>query len=474
MFWRMRQMTFRLPNTIAVRTSLLFTLLAAGVLIVMGLMIRSSVSHHFNELDLSLLEGKLELIHHILLDNTAPDDAARIQQLSNSLVGHHDLVVRVDRPTGHTLFAEGHTAIPDHALLEPQLIRSKKPLELSTWVANGISYQGFAAQLPTGINNEVFIVAIGTETTHHQMFLHDFERQLALVGGSGLLLIAILSWFAARRGLRPLQTMAAVAEGISAQQLQQRLASENVPLELQPLARAFNAMLDRLGDSLQRLSDFSSDLAHELRTPINNLMTQTQVSLAKPRTAKDYQEVLYSNLEEFDRLARIFSDMLFLAKADNGLMMPNQQTIELADEIDALLEFYDALAAEKSIHLYRQGHGVILGDSLMIRRAFSNLLSNAIRHTHMSGTITVSIIQEGNTRTVHIENTGTDIPPEQISRIFDRFYRGDASRQRTDEGAGLGLAITKSIIRAHHGDISVISGQGKTRFSVKFPIVMVN
>jgi two-component system, OmpR family, heavy metal sensor histidine kinase CusS len=132
------------------------------------------------------------------------------------------------------------------------------------------------------------------------------------------------------------------------------------------------------------------------------------------------------------------------------------------------------LAAEKSIHLYRQGHGVILGDTLMIRRAFSNLLSNAIRHTHMSGTITVSIIQEGNTRTVHIENTGTDIPPEQISRIFDRFYRGDASRQRTDEGAGLGLAITKSIIRAHHGDISVISGQGKTRFSVKFPIVMVN
>ena len=161
--------------------------------------------------------------------------------------------------------------------------------------------------------------------------------------------------------------MAVVAEGISAQQLQQRLASESVPLELQPLARAFNAMLDRLGDSLQRLSEFSSDLAHELRTPINNLMTQTQVSLAKPRTAQDYQEVLYSSLEEYERLARMISDMLFLAKADNGLMMPNQQTIELSAEIDALLEFYDALAAEKAIHLYRVGHGVILGDSLMNR-----------------------------------------------------------------------------------------------------------
>ncbi|MCB1659816.1 MAG: heavy metal sensor histidine kinase, partial [Pseudomonadales bacterium] len=350
--------------------------------------------------------------------------------------------------------------------------RSKQAFKLSAWVVDGIAYQGFAAQLPTGINNDVFIVAIGTETTHHQMFLHDFERQLVLVGGSGLLLIALLSWLAARRGLSPVQTMAVVAEGISAQQLQQRLASESVPLELQPLARAFNAMLDRLGDSLQRLSEFSSDLAHELRTPINNLMTQTQVSLAKPRTAQDYQEVLYSSLEEYERLARMISDMLFLAKADNGLMMPNQQTIELSAEIDALLEFYDALAAEKAIHLYRVGHGVILGDSLMIRRAFSNLLSNAIRHTPTGGSITLSITQEENTRTVHIENTGADIPSEQIPRIFDRFYRGDASRQRTDEGAGLGLAITKSIIHAHHGDVYVSSGQGKTRFSVTLPIVM--
>jgi two-component system heavy metal sensor histidine kinase CusS len=201
-------------------------------------------------------------------------------------------------------------------------------------------------------------------------------------------------------------------------------------------------------------------------------MTQTQVSLAKPRTAQDYQEVLYSSLEEYERLARMISDMLFLAKADNGLMMPNQQTIELSAEIDALLEFYDALAAEKAIHLYRVGHGVILGDSLMIRRAFSNLLSNAIRHTPAGGSITLSITQEENTRTVHIENSGADIPAEQISRIFDRFYRGDASRQRTDEGAGLGLAITKSIVRAHHGDVSVISGQGKTRFSVMLPIVV--
>ena len=199
-------MTFRLPNTIAVRTSLLFTLLAAGVLIVMGLMIRSSVSHHFNELDSALLEGKLELIHHILLDNTAPDDAARIKQLSNSLVGHHDLVVRVDRPAGQTFFAEGHTAIPDQTLLAPQLICSKQAFKLSAWVADGIAYQGFAAQLPTGINNDVFIVAIGTETTHHQMFLHNFERQLVLVGGTSRITPCTNNGGCCRRYLRATAT----------------------------------------------------------------------------------------------------------------------------------------------------------------------------------------------------------------------------------------------------------------------------
>lgn len=462
-------MNLRLPNTIAIRTSLLFTVLAAVVLVVMGLMIRASVSHHFNELDMGLLEGKRELVHHILTDSASPDDATRIRQLASALVGHHELVVRVDRTSGNTFFAEGHTAIPDLIVQKPQHPDIRQAPKLTPWFANGVAYQGFAVQMPTEANQEAFIIAIGTETTHHQMFLANFERQLALVGGCGLLLIALLSWLAARRGLRPVQDMALVAEGISAQRLQQRLPADSVPVELQPLARAFNAMLDRLGDSLNRLSDFSSDLAHELRTPINNLMTQTQVSLAKPRLAKEYQEILYSSLEEYERLARMIADMLFLAKADHGLMMPHRQAVKLADEVDALLEFYDALAAEKSVQIQRQGDGVIPGDSLMVRRALSNLLSNAIRHTPSGGSIAILITHESGTCTVTVENPGPAIPPEQISRIFDRFYRGNPSRQRTDEGAGLGLAITKSIASAHQGSVSVTSDPVKTRFLMTFP-----
>jgi len=160
-----------------------------------------------------------------------------------------------------------------------------------------------------------------------------------------------LGWFATWRGLRPVQKMAKVAEGISAQHLSERLEVEHTPTELKSLAIAFNDMLDRLESALERLSDFSSDLAHEIRTPINNLMTQTQVCLARKRDTSTYQEVLFSNLEELERLARMVSDMLFLAKAEHGLKLQNLQNIDLVKEVTALFDFYDALAAEKNMTL---------------------------------------------------------------------------------------------------------------------------
>lgn len=166
-----------------------------------------------------------------------------------------------------------------------------------------------------------------------------------------------LGWFATWRGLRPVQKMAQVAEGISAQHLSERLEVEHTPTELKSLAIAFNDMLDRLESALERLSDFSSDLAHEIRTPINNLMTQTQVCLARNRDINIYQEVLFSNLEELERLARMVSDMLFLAKAEHGLNLQNLQNIDLVKEVTALFDFYDALAAEKNMILQQTGSG---------------------------------------------------------------------------------------------------------------------
>ena len=199
-------------------------------------------------------------------------------------------------------------------------------------------------------------------------------------------------------------------------------------------------------------------------------MTQTHVALSRPRSSDDYREVLYSNSEEYERLARMISDMLFLAKSDNGLMVPRTETVDLAIEVRELFEFYDALAEDQGVTLELAGDGTVDAERLMIRRAISNLLSNAINHTSRGGCVSVRIEQaEGRGVRLSVENPGDGIAEEHLSRLFDRFYRVDPSRQRSTDGAGLGLAITKSIVAAHKGTVHAFSKDGLTRFEIVFP-----
>lgn len=453
-----------LPDSITARTSVLFTLLAALVFVVMGLVIQVSVNRHFAEQDRAAVSGKLELINNILLSPAAENNEARIRrQLASALVGHHDLVVRVQDDHDQEVFASGHDELPLAAL---QTVTPGATLQ--AWSDGEHDYR-LAVVDVAGLEHR-WRVGIAINTLHHEAFLRAFERELLLIGFGGLVLMAALGWLAVRQGLMPLQRMTEVAEGISAKHLQDRLSTAAVPVELETLASAFNAMLDRLSDSLERLSAFSSDLAHELRTPVNNLMTQTQVLLSKPRSDEDYREVLYSNLEEFERLARMISDMLFLAKADNGLIIPHREAVQLASEVTAVLEFYEALAADKSLILKTSGHAVVMGDALMLRRVISNLMSNAVRHAYPDTVISVAISTHGHEACLTVQNTGDTIPEQHLPHLFERFYRADSARQRTEEGVGLGLAITRSIMMAHQGNIEVSSRQGVTQFTIKLPM----
>jgi two-component system heavy metal sensor histidine kinase CusS len=245
---------------------------------------------------------------------------------------------------------------------------------------------------------------------------------------------------------------------------------EAVPVEMADLAQELNRMLDRLQEDFQRLTDFSSDLAHELRTPISNLLTQTQVALATKRDAATYRDILASNAEEFQRLARMVADMLFLAKTERGVDLPHKERFSARQDAIALLEFYEAVAEEKRIRLRLEGDGDVEGDRLMFRRALSNLLSNALRHTPEAGTITVHIAGTAQSTMVSVENTGSDIDPKMLLRLFDRFYRADPARAHPDaEGSGLGLAITRAIAEAHGGRVTVTSSNGRTCFALVFP-----
>jgi two-component system heavy metal sensor histidine kinase CusS len=460
------------PKSITFRLTLFFSTASTAVLLVVGTLIGTLVEAHFEELDLIELNGKLELVRHALAKARSPADMAVVpQNLSDALVGHHGLSVAVLGPDRKPLFESSGAAFP------ATLLESRPPQESSgrtkpvRWEQDGQGYRGIVAAAVTGIAGQAPLsVVVAVSTEHHRVFMEAFEKSLWLAIAASIALTALLGWIAARRGLAPVREMADVAQGISAHRLDERLPPESVPTELVDLAIAFNDMLARLESSFRRLSDFSSDLAHELRTPISNLMTQTQVAISKARSADQYREVLYSNLEEYERLARMIADMLFLAKADNGLIVPSSEMVDLAAEVRELFGFYEAFAEEYAVSLVLAGGGTVHGDRLMIRRALSNLLSNAIRHTPRDGSVKVRIDQDKSGDVdLSVENPGEDIEPEHLPRLFDRFYRVDPSRQKASEGAGLGLAITKSIVEAHKATIQASSSNGSTRFAIRFP-----
>jgi two-component system heavy metal sensor histidine kinase CusS len=464
------------PQSITFRLTLFFSTASTAVLLVVGYLIGTLVEKHFEEIDLNDLKGKLQLVRHTLVTARAPGDLEIVpQRLADALVGHHGLSVAVLGPDRKMLFTSPDAVFPKSLLEFPIREDSAESEKLLTWEKGGQAYRGIAAAAVTGVAGQApatVVVAINIE--HHQMFMQAFQKSLWWAIALSIALTALLGWIAARRGLAPVREMADVAQGISAHRLGERLAPESVPAELVDLAIAFNAMLARLEGSFTRLSDFSSDLAHELRTPISNLMTQTQVAISKARSADQYREVLYSNLEEYERLARMIADMLFLAKSDNRLIVPSSEMVDLAVEARELFGFYEAFAEEQGISLILAGAGVVRGDRLMLRRALSNLLSNAIRHTPRGAHVKV-LIEQRNSGEIQlcVENPGKDIEPEHLPRLFDRFYRVDASRQKASEGAGLGLAITKSIVEAHQGKIQVSSSNGSTRFAITFPAAKV-
>jgi len=461
-------LTARQGPSLTVRLTLLFALASALVLFLLGLLIGDAVEKHFEEQDMELLSVKVELVRHILERSNGPwPNDALTRELDDALTGHHGLAVTILAADGRAIFTNDMNAFPP-ALSKSGPAESGRPFK---WLAStGLSMRGIVASAATAEAGTTLTVEIATEISHHEHFMQSFRQTLWSFMAAATLAIGLIGWFVARRGLSPLQTIKRQAAAITASSLDTRLPTEAIPRELAELTDTLNGMLSRLEESFQRLSDFSSDLAHELRTPVSNLLTQTQVTLSRARTADEYRDVLASNAEEFERLSRMISDMLFLAKADNNLIVPNLESIDLAEEVRGLLEYYEILADEQRLQLSVSGYGIVKGDRLMLRRAISNLLSNAIRHTPEDGVIAIRI-HDGDQGQVSltIENSGTAIPPEHLERLFDRFYRADTARNRTTEGAGLGLAITRSILRAHGGDVRVSSAEHLTRFTLSIP-----
>ncbi|MEE3634936.1 heavy metal sensor histidine kinase [Pseudomonas sp. AL 58] len=439
------------------RLALLFAACTAVVSLFAGVLFSRASETHFIELDQQLLSGRLSLMRQLLEGVHDPASLnTRLPALQTELSHQADLAVRIRGNDGRLWF-DSQPGLPD----------SPMSPGLNTLTSDGADYRSLSEPLDgDGTPNLTLFLDI----THHQHFLQRMQRLIWLTVGLSALATALLGAWAVRSGLRPLRQMGEVAAGVSARSLTTRLPVAQMPIELADLANTVNAMLERLDDAFQRLSAFSSDIAHELRTPLSNLLTHTQVTLTRPRSLEEYREALHGNLEELQWMAQLVNDMLYLAKADNGLLMPSRQPLALEDEVGALLEYYAPLAEDAQVRLSHIGQARLEGDRHMLRRALSNLLDNALRFTPAGGEIRLKIEQQDAGVRLEVANSGEPIDPALIPRLFDRFYRVDPARHEgNSEHAGLGLAITQSIIKAHGGSIHGESAQGWTRFVIELP-----
>ncbi|VXA54426.1 Sensor protein [Acinetobacter proteolyticus] len=457
----MRNKLFR---SIGFRISFISTLFTILILIVMGIFVNQHVVNYFYQQNQKEIEGKIQLIENLFQQK--PSNFK--DSLDEALIGHDNLVIQIKLANGQTIYNKKN----DHTDLS-QLIQNRNG-QWVNWKNKDQSYQGIMVNKNLRydqIDQNMQIIA-AIEVTDNYYFLHSFKQQLLMIGLLGVIGLMFLGWLATWQGLGPIRKMAKLSENISANNLSNRLDLSNVPIELAPLATAFNDMLNRLEVSVDKLSAFSSDLAHEIRTPINNLMMQTQVCLTKQRSVEEYQDVLFSNLEEYEHLAKMISDMLFLAKSDHNLALKNKKEIDLKQEMRVLFEYFEAFASEKHIQLKQIGQASIHAEPAMIRRAFNNLISNAIKYGEPDSILEVKLSQDHQHSIIQIKNKVSAemqaLSPLQLSRFFDRFYRLDSSRHKAEDGTGLGLAITKSIIEIHDAAIDVFMEEENIVFRMIF------
>jgi two-component system heavy metal sensor histidine kinase CusS len=460
----------RRPLSLAMRVTLLFGVVTAIVFPMFGWVIVQSTENHFRTEDGDELEIIAGTVSQVLSTIHTLDELKFVEQrFDDILVGHHDASLYITGQDGRVFYA---SPSPDFSAIAKAYFDDVNGSTLRQWNDSNSTYRVLIQSVDNGGRSLTgpHMVAVAVPIDHHLRFLASFRRSLWFMIAGGIGLISLFGWIAVRKGHRPLHDIVALIRRISANELNTRLSPEAVPGELAELAVSFNDMLERVDGAFHRLSDFNADIAHELRTPIANLMTQTEVGLSRARTTDEYREILYSNLEEYERMAQMVGDMLFLAQSDNRQRRQNATELDLATEVRALFEFYEDWAQERGVSLALEGAATVTGDRLMLQRALGNLLSNAVRHTPAGGTVRVQLDTsiDGET-TIVVENPGMTIPPEHIPRLFDRFYRIDPSRQQGDQGVGLGLAIVMSIVNAHAGEINVVSADGHTRFIVTLP-----
>lgn len=340
--------------------------------------------------------------------------------------------------------------------------------------ASGRMFDTLSARVSTdAADQDGRVLQVAMDRADEELLLAHYRERLWLVLVAAVVLCSGMGYAIARRGMRPIGRVTATARRVRSSTLHERIDLTDLPTELRALAGTFNEMLDRLEESFAQVSQFSADVAHELRTPVNNLRGEIEVALGRARSVEDYRETLGSALEECLRLSRVIHSLLFLARAETATASPHHDEIEVGQEIAAVLDFYEATAADAGVDLRAEdGNGIVACfDRTLFQQAIGNLVANAIAHTPPGGSVTVRPRRDGEVLRVEVADTGRGVTAEHLPHVFDRFYRADPARSGASGNVGLGLAMVKSIAALHGGSVAMESRPGHgTRVIMEAPV----
>ena len=460
------------PRSLAVRVMLLCGGVAFVVTGMLGMFFfvaaHLAITAHADE----QLIGRAEHFRRLVADARTIDDLHARSMLFEDLLGSASDVLILRRADEAPLVEVNPDRYGVPASLAP--VPADRPMTVADVHDDSPAYgprvrwvAGLARSGPEGAMVEV----LAGHPFGSEMRMISDTRDKALVSTLvAMLASTLLVWAVLRHGLRPLHRVAQQAALIEPLNLALRLPEHDAPRELQEMVAVFNAMLDRIATGYERLSQFSADLAHEIRTPVGALIGQTQVALNRTRDPAEYQQVLESNLEELNRLRLIADNILFLAQADHAALEIERTPLAMADELHKIAEYFEGPADEAGLRFTVDANGTALVNATLCRRAIHNLVVNALRYSTPGTTIRLVGTQDDAGSTIAVENDGPPIPADQLERLFDRFYRADAARGRPAESSGLGLAIVKAIMDLHRGQARVTcTPAGVIRFELRFP-----
>lgn len=454
------------PRSIATQLVLLFTL-CATLLLFCGLTVFYwiVVRHAFEE-DNAVFADKLSAIRTELRQPEGINALDR--ELKNRLAGEAAVYwVRVIDAAGNVVAEtpQMSDSLPANIFPQPAGSTSSLPQSAKTYQDDSKLFSLIASN--ETVNGQLYLLQLAQDRSTDERFRKQFRALLALVLIFGAIASGLIAVTVTRRGLRPLAKMRRMFERVQPAHLNERIEPARWPRELQPLAASFDDMLGRLEDSFTRLSQFSADLAHELRTPIGNMLGEAQVALTRDRSSEEYRAVIESTAGECDRLSGIIDGLLFLARAESAEQQIARSTFNARSALEKIVSFYQTVAEDRHIQITSTGDAEVFADPILFNRAIGNLIDNALRFTPDRGRIEIAIGKVDHNVEISVTDNGSGIAPEHLPRVFDRFYRADPSRSAA--GTGLGLSLVKSIVDLHAGTAKIKSDGRGTVVILTFP-----